>query len=108
MVEPTPSRRPRRSYTRDFKIDAVGQCECGDRSLAQVAMDLKVNANLLRRWQRELQSDSGKANLLPVQVSQSGPPPQDGYIELSVNDISIKVIGVVEHSLVANLIRSLR
>ena len=53
IIDQTPARRPRRTYTREFKIDAVAQCERGDRSLAQVAMDLKINANLVRRWQRE-------------------------------------------------------
>jgi len=58
IVDQTPARPPRRTYSNEFKADAVAQCERGDRSLAQVAMDLKINANLVRRWQKERQGQT--------------------------------------------------
>jgi transposase-like protein len=107
IVDQTPAKPPRRTYTKEFKIDAVAQCERGDRSLAQVAMDLRINANLVRRWQRELQGDFGNTKLLPVQVAQPAST-ETSYIELSVNNITIKVVGAVESNRVADLVRALR
>lgn len=108
IVNPAPARPPRRTYTKEFKIDAVAQCERGDRSLAQVAMDLKINANLVRRWQRELQGDSSTTKLLPVQVAEPGPSTETSYIELSINNITIKVVGAIDVNRVAELVRVLR
>ena len=106
IVDQSPARPPRRTYSREFKIDAVAQCEHGDRSLAQVAMDLKINANLVRRWQRELQGDFGKTKLLPVQVAHSSS--EASFIELCVDNITIKVVGSFDHNRVADLVRALR
>jgi len=109
IVDQTPARPPRRTYTKEFKIDAVAQCERGDRSLAQVAMDLKINANLVRRWQKEQRSEANGTKLLPVQVARSALSSQDdSYIELSVNNITIKVVGAIDYNGVANLVRVLR
>lgn len=109
VVDQTPIRPPRRTYTKEFKINAVAQCARGDRSLAQVAMDLKINANLVRRWQKEQQSEADRTKLLPVQVAHPALPSQDtGYIELSVNNITIKVVGTIDHNRLADLVRALR
>jgi len=108
IVDQTPARPARRTYTKEFKIDAVAQCERGDRSLSQVAMDLKINANLVRRWQRELQGDFGNTKLLPVQVAQPTRSTETSYIELCVNNVTVKVVGAVDHNCIANLIRVLR
>ena len=44
------SRRKRRSFTAEFKADAVRLCQVGDRSVAQVASDLDLTAGSLREW----------------------------------------------------------
>jgi len=62
IVNQPPQRPPRRTYSKEFKLNAVAQCERGDRSLAQVAMDLKIGANLVRRWQKELQDNPNRHN----------------------------------------------
>ena len=46
-------RRRRSTYTREFKAKAVGACMQPGVSIAAIAMDLRVNANVLRRWIRE-------------------------------------------------------
>ena len=71
-------------------------------------MDLKINANLVRRWQREQQGDSGNLKLLPVQVGPPALSSQNNYIELSVNNITIKVVGAFDHNRLADLVRVLR
>ena len=109
VVNQTPSRPPRRSYTKEFKIDAVAQCQRGDRSLAQVAMDLKINANLVRRWQKELNAERGTAKLVPVTVAHSTSASDPaGYLEININTGTLKVVGSVECQYVAQLVGTLR
>ena len=56
----TVKRRPRRSFTPEFKAEAVRLCNAGDRSIAQVAKDLDLTATALREWVHRAQIDSGK------------------------------------------------
>jgi len=109
IVDQTPARPPRRTYSNEFKADAVAQCERGDRSLAQVAMDLKINANLVRRWQKERQGQSTGTKMLPVQVSDHGASSIDAaYVELHVGDLAIKVVGRIDCHYLAEIVRALR
>jgi transposase len=41
-----------KTYTDDFRSDAVALCRRGDRSLAEVARDIGVNHWTLRDWYR--------------------------------------------------------
>jgi len=43
-------RRARRSFTPEFKADAVRLCRLGDRSVADVAKDLDLTETALRDW----------------------------------------------------------
>lgn len=43
-------RRARRSFTPEFKADAVRLCQAGDRSVAEVAKDLDLTETALRDW----------------------------------------------------------
>ena len=109
IVDTQPVRASRRSYTRKFKTDVVAQCERGDRSLAQVAMDNQINANLVRRWQKELNSEPGPTKLLPINVTQRIPASDpNGYIEHNIDTNTLKVVGAVDSQYVAQLIRQLR
>ncbi len=44
------ARRPRRSFTDEFKADAVRLCRAGDRTIGQVAKDLDLTETALREW----------------------------------------------------------
>ena len=44
----------RKQYTAEFKREAVRLMGEGGRSAAQVARDLGINRNLLRKWKRQL------------------------------------------------------
>ncbi len=44
------ARRPRRSFTDEFKADAVRLCRAGDRTVGQVARDLDLTETALREW----------------------------------------------------------
>ena len=80
------SRRRRSTYTAEFKAKAVAACMQPGVSIASLAMDLRVNANVLRRWIREVEHASlmqstavepvtiPAPQLVPVSVS---PDPQE-------------------------------
>ena len=42
--------RVRRTYTREFKARIVAMCDRGDCSIAQVALQHQINANLIHKW----------------------------------------------------------
>ena len=54
----------RRQFTKEFKLEAVRLVVEEKRPLAQVARDLDIGRNLLRRWKDELQG-AGKAEAFP-------------------------------------------
>jgi len=53
---------PRRQYDREFKIEAVKLADRGDNTIAQIARDLGINPNLIRRWKRQLTSQKANNN----------------------------------------------
>jgi transposase len=53
-------KRRRRSFTREFKTEAVRLCEVGDRNVAQVAKDLDLTETALRKWVKRAEMDGGK------------------------------------------------
>ena len=52
--------RKRRTFTREFKAEAVRLCRIGDRSIAQVAQDLDLTETALREWVRRAVVDAGQ------------------------------------------------
>jgi transposase len=60
--------RQRRTFTREFKVEAVRRITEQGRSLAEVARDLDLSESLLRSWKQALAADGdqafpGKGNL---------------------------------------------
>ena len=53
-------RRGRRSFTPEFKAEAVRLCRVGDRSVRQVAKDLDLTETALRDWVKRADVDVGK------------------------------------------------
>ena len=65
-----PQSSVRKSYTREYKLEAVRLAAAGERSIAQVAHDLGINKNTLYNWRQKLASDPeqsfpGKGRLKP-------------------------------------------
>lgn len=52
-------RRKRRSFTKEFKAEAVRLCRVGDRSITQVAHDLDLTETSLREWVQRADIDAG-------------------------------------------------
>jgi len=44
------AKRKKRTFTPDFKADAVRLCTAGDRTVTQVAKDLDLTESALRAW----------------------------------------------------------
>jgi transposase len=51
----------RRVYTEEFKAEAVALAEKREKPISQIAFDLGINENMLRRWMQRTreQADSG-------------------------------------------------
>lgn len=48
--ESSRARRKRRSFSAEFKAEAVRLCKLGDRSISKVAQDLDLTETALREW----------------------------------------------------------
>jgi len=56
----------RRSYTQEFKAEAVALAEKKDKPISQVAKDLGLNENVLYRWIRQTREAAGtNINVFP-------------------------------------------
>jgi len=55
----TVRKRPRRTFTPEFKAEAVRLCRVGDRGIAQVAKDLDLTETALREWVQRAGIDTG-------------------------------------------------
>jgi transposase len=49
----TEEKKPRKSYSREFKIEAVRMTTEGGVSVAQAARDLEMNESTLHNWRRQ-------------------------------------------------------
>ena len=46
------AKRKRRSFSPEFKAEAVRLCRVGDRTVSQVARDLDLTETALREWMK--------------------------------------------------------
>ncbi len=53
--------RSRRSYTREFKVEAVRLAHESEKSVAQIARELGIQPTLLGRWIKQLEVDFEQA-----------------------------------------------
>lgn len=51
----------RRRFSREFKLEAVRMVAGGRHSLAQVARELDLRPEMLRRWKRQVERDGDQA-----------------------------------------------
>lgn len=56
MERSSSKKRARRSFTAEFKADAVRLCRAGDRGIRQVARDLGLTETSLRTWVRRAEA----------------------------------------------------
>jgi transposase len=65
-------RRPRKTYTREFKLNAIRLTTTGGVTVAQAARDLGICENTLHKWRQEARRDPagafpGKGHLKPLE-----------------------------------------
>lgn len=65
-------RRPRKTYTREFKLNAIRLTTTGGVSVVQAARDLGICENTLHKWRQEARRDPagafpGKGHLKPLE-----------------------------------------
>ncbi len=78
-----------KTYTDDFRSDAVALCRRGDRSLAEVARDIGVNHWTLRDWYRaDEMKRSKKKNKRLVSVT----PPSNETAEEKIKRLEREVV----------------
>ena len=53
--------RTRRSFSREYKIEAVRMITKGGHSVSQVARDLDLRPDMLRRWKRQFEQNESSA-----------------------------------------------
>ncbi len=53
-------RRPRRSFTEEYKAGVVDLCRSGGKSMAEVARDLDLTESSVRRWVSQAEVDAGR------------------------------------------------
>jgi len=92
----TPNRRARRSYSKEFKAQLVAECRDGEKSIAQVAMEHQINANLIHKWLRQLK-DAPKQAMVPVRLNASPTVVEHTVgIEVTVGQATVRFHGTVD------------
>ena len=101
----TPSVRQRRKHSPEFKSQLVAVCQ-PNVSVAAVALEHGVNANLLRRWIRQFPPQPmppavpSSATLIPVRVSAPIVQPTNEVIELNIqkNGVGVDIRWPAHHA----------
>jgi transposase len=62
--------RKRRTYTREFKLEAIQLAQTSDKSIAEIERDLGLGSGQIHHWRRQLANDGedafpGKGHLKP-------------------------------------------
>ena len=70
----------RRSFTREFKVEAVRLVRERGVTIAQAARDLDVHENVIRKWVKDFETDPGQAfpghgTMKPVEAVNDPPAP---------------------------------
>lgn len=69
--EPTQTRRTRRTFSKQFKAELVARVDVGEQSLAQIALEHNINANLLHKWVASVRESEQHMAIVPVAVSDN-------------------------------------
>ena len=58
----TRKRKPYKTYTREFKLEAVRMMKAPDRSTSEIAMELGIRRNQLYKWKEQLENTGDVAS----------------------------------------------
>lgn len=62
-------RRPRRAFTREFKLEAVRLAAVDGRPKAQIARQLGIRVNQLRKWRQEFEAENARPKAMTPPVA---------------------------------------
>ena len=97
----------RRWHSKEFKREAILACRAPGVSLAAVALDKRINANLLRRWVKSAEAKASAASIvqtvpaaaaaptpkfIPVKVAPPVKPNDDPPIRIEVRKGSTQIV----------------
>ena len=93
----TASRKTRRSYTKEFKARVVSECQADGKSIAQVALEHQINANLIHKWRGQIEGTSCQP-MVPVVLNTSiaDKPDSSSRIEVVLGSAMIRFYGAVD------------
>ena len=83
-------KRRRRRHTAQFKAEAVAACREAGASVAAVALERKLNANLLRRWIKR----AGKMPSMPKMIAA---PQTTSFLPLRIDTRSEPTSATTQH-----------
>ena len=81
-MEQEAGRRRRRSYSAEFKAEAVAACLKPGASTAAAALERSINANVLRRWVVEAERGEHLSATPRSLPSPPGPSPKGSFVAL--------------------------
>ena len=79
---------PRRSFTREFKLECVQFALNSDKPVSQVARDLGIKENNLRRWVDEYREDP--EHTFPGQGNLKGPEEELRELRKKLADVEME------------------
>lgn len=89
-IPSSPSKQTRRRYSPEFRAELVNRCAEPDVSVASVARDYGINANLIHKWIRAAESKAqpiaAPVNFLPVPISPAVVP---ASVHFEFNGLSV-------------------
>ena len=93
----SPIRKTRRSYTKEFKARVVSECQGDGKSIAQVALEHQINANLIHKWRRQIEGTTCQP-MVPVVLNTSiaDNPDSSSLIEVVFGTATIRFYGAVD------------
>ena len=102
------TRQPRRTFTKQFKAQVVAQVDEGHQSLAQIALEHRINANLLHKWVTLARESEQQSVMVPVALATSNTVPQSEVsFELNMGCGTFSFSKCWDPAAVALLIKSL-
>jgi len=115
-----PSRQlPRKQYSVGFKREVVGQSFVRNASIAAVAREHGINANILWRWRHEYEAGKfgaiEKVTFLPINLEPAPPEPvkqapaePTGYLALQIGSAKLTIHGRPDLAVLQSVIEALR
>lgn len=100
--------KARRSYPKELKASIVSECLAGTRSVASIALEHGINANLVHKWIR-LSRKSPTPTMVPVTPAVvQGAVADQSHIELRFSGTTVRLYGDVEERQIRTVLRALQ